>query len=145
VSDPPGVYVDVWRRMVAEIELDDVLTKEVIILRPGRRANFDSFYLLWAMTLKIVRDQWRRVVFMQTNREDVGRRWREIEVPVPASREIAECVSEPFRTYYEAIAGAREALAAYLQKSDDHHFFVSGAELPEPETRAAGAGRDPAR
>jgi hypothetical protein len=116
-----------------------VLTKEVIVLRPGPRANFDSFFLLWTMTLKIVRDQWRRVVFMQTNREDVGKRWLEIEVPVPESRGVADRVSEPFRTYYMAIANAREALAAYLRESDDHHFFVSGAEMPGSETLAAVA------
>lgn len=116
-----------------------VLTKEIIVLRPGPNAHFDSFYLLWAMTLTVVRDQWRRVVFMQTNREDVGKRWHEIEVPVPNSRQVAERVSEPFRTYYQAIAGAREALASYLRESGDHHFFVSGAE-PEPDAQEnAGA------
>ena len=123
-----------------------VLTKEIIVLRPGPKADFDSFFLLWAMTLKIVRDQWRRVVFMQTNREDVGKRWLEIEVPVAGSRELANRVSEPFRTYYQAIAGAREALAAYLRESDDHHFFVSGAEMPEPdacvESRPSGGSGD---
>ncbi len=119
-----------------------VLTKEIIVLRPGLKTDFDSFFLLWAMTLKIVRDQWRRVVFMQTNREDVGKRWLEIEIPVPNSRELADRVSEPFRTYYQAIAGTREALAAYLRESDDHHFFVSGAEMPEPETLAAGEADD---
>jgi type I restriction enzyme M protein len=117
-----------------------VLTKEIIVLRPGPKANFDSFYLLWAMTLKIVRDQWRRVVFMQTNREDVGKRWLEIEVPVPTSPERAMEVSEPFRTYYGSIAGAREALASYLRESESHHFFVSGAEAPEPEVDSQEAG-----
>ena len=48
-----------------------VLTKEIIIIRPGPAAKFDTFYLLWALTLKIVRNQWKRIVFMQTNREDV--------------------------------------------------------------------------
>lgn len=119
-----------------------VLTKEIIVLRPGPAANFDAFFLLWAMTLRIVRDQWRRVVFMQTNREDVGKRWLEIEVPVPSSREVADRVSEPFRTYYEAIAGARESLASYLRDSDDHHFFVSGAELPDPESQAIAEADD---
>ena len=32
-------------------------TKEVIVLRAAEDAGFDQFYLLWAMTLKIVRDQ----------------------------------------------------------------------------------------
>lgn len=119
-----------------------VLTKEIIVIRPGPKANFDSFYLLWAMTLKIVREQWRRVVFMQTNREDVGKRWLEIEVPIPKQASVAREASEPFRTYYEAIADAREALGKYLHESGEHHFFVSGAEAPEPEALAAAAAED---
>lgn len=114
-----------------------VLTKEIIVLRPGEKAHFDSFYLLWALTLSIVREQWQRVVFMQTNREDVGARWLEIEVPVAKSREVADATSEPFRTYYNAIAGARTALGDYLRKNGEHHFFISGAEKPEPEANAA--------
>lgn len=116
-----------------------VLTKEIIVLRPGPNADFDSFFLLWTMTLKIVREQWKRVVFMQTNREDVGKRWLEIEIPVPTSRALADRVSKPFRDYYKAIATAREGLVTYLRESDQHHFFVSGAETPEPEMQAAAA------
>jgi len=108
-------------------------TKEVIVLRPGPDANFDVFYLLWAMTLKIVRDQWRRVVFMQTNREDVGKRYLEIEIPIPPNRERADSISEPFRKYFLAIAQARQELQSYLGASQAHHFFVSGAEEPSVE------------
>lgn len=117
-----------------------VLTKEIIVLRPGPKANFDASYLLWAMTLKIVRDQWRRVVFMQTNREDVGKRWHEIQIPVPNSRNVADECSKSFRAYYLAIAEARESFASYLRLSGDHHFFVSGAEFSE-ETVATIAQR----
>ena len=78
-----------------------VLTKEMIILRPSSKANFDSFYLVWAMTLGIVRDQWRRVIFMQTNREDVGSRYLEIRIPVPKSRETGQQASQAFRKYYK--------------------------------------------
>jgi type I restriction enzyme M protein len=113
-----------------------VMTKEIIVLRPGPKANFDAFYLLWAMTLKIVRDQWRRVVFMQTNREDVGKRYLEIEVPVPPSRERADEISASFRNYYETLAGARQALQSYLATNKGHHFFVSGAEPLEEEGEA---------
>jgi type I restriction enzyme M protein len=116
-----------------------VLTKEIIVLRPGEAARFDSFYLLWALTLSIVREQWQRVVFMQTNREDVGARWLEIEVPVARTREIADATSEPFRNYYNAIAGARTALGNYLRRDGEHHFFISGAEAPEPGANATVA------
>lgn len=108
-----------------------LMTKEVIVLRPGSNADFDTFYLLWAMTLKIVRDQWRRVIFMQTNREDVGKRYLEISIPVPPSRKRADEVSAPFKNYYETISKARVELQKYLFESKAHHFFVSGAEEPE--------------
>ena len=107
-----------------------LITKEVIILRPGSFADFDPFYLLWAMTLKIVRNQWQRVVFMQTNREDVGGRYLEIEIPLAASPERATEVSQPFREYFTAIATARDQLRTYLDKNGEHHFFVSGGEQP---------------
>ena len=116
-------------------------TKEVIVLRPGPKANFDTFYLLWAMTLKIVRDQWRRVVFMQTNREDVGKRYLEVLIPVPLDRARADEASKPFKTYYETISRARVELQTYLAKSAAHHFFVSGAEeleLTEEDGVAGG-------
>lgn len=102
-------------------------TKEMIVMRASPSADFDNFYLLWAMTLKIVRDQWRRVIFMQTNREDVGKRYLEIEVPVPPSRERASEVSEPFRKYYKTLAAARTELQTYLGRANSHHFFVAGS------------------
>lgn len=107
-----------------------VLTKEIIVLRSGPKANFDPFYLLWAMTLSVVRDQWERVVFMQTNREDVGDRYLEIKIPVPKTKGAGERVSSVFRSYYQTVAEARKSLSDYLAKGD-HHFFVSGAEAPD--------------
>ena len=104
-----------------------VMTKEVIVLRPGGAADFDPFYLLWAMTLKIVRDQWKRIVFMQTNREDVGKRFLEIEIPMAPSKAKAAEVSETFRGYYLSIAEARVRLGEYLHESGEHHFFVGAA------------------
>ncbi|GAB3211134.1 hypothetical protein GCM10027294_32280 [Marinactinospora endophytica] len=104
-----------------------LLTKEIIIMRPGPKSNFDSFYLLWAMTLKIVREQWKRIIFMQTNREDVGDRYLEIEIPVANDPETAAEASQPFRNYYQTVARARTNLANYLANSGEHHFFVSDA------------------
>ncbi|WP_155342285.1 hypothetical protein [Acrocarpospora corrugata] len=105
-----------------------VVTKEVIILRPGPAANFDPFYLLWALTLKIVRDQWKRIVFMQTNREDVGKRYLEIRIPIAPDTETAADVSQHFRDYFLTLADARSNLNNYLVSSSQHHFFVSGVE-----------------
>lgn len=107
-------------------------TKEIIVLRPGSKAKFDAFYLLWAMTLKIVRDQWKRVIFMQTNREDVGKRYLEIEVPIAPNAVITRDVSQPFRKYFKTIASARSELQQYLAKAESpHHFFVAGGDPSE--------------
>lgn len=105
-----------------------VTTKEVIVVRPGAEANFDPFYLMWALTLSIVRDQWRRVIFMQTNREDVGDRYLDIRIPIPRDAEHATQVSQPFRGYYQNLAKARDELRTYFAAEPDHHFFIGTAE-----------------
>lgn len=107
-----------------------VTTKEVIVIRPGPKATFDPFYLMWALTLNIVRDQWRRVIFMQTNREDVGERYFDIRIPVPSDFEHASVVSKPFRDYYERLATARDDLRSYFEDEPDHHFFLGTAVEP---------------
>ncbi len=95
-----------------------VITKEVFVIRVvGEKEGFDPFYLLWALCLKAVRDQWQRVTLMQTNREDVGGRHREILIPEPRDAEWAETVSAPFRNYFTAIAESREKFAATVSES----------------------------
>jgi type I restriction enzyme M protein len=101
-----------------------VLTKEVIVLRVLPAAQFDSFYLLWALTLSVVRKQWERIIFMQTNREDVGNRFREIQIPIAPNRIEADTISTAFRTYFEKLSEARNGLAKYLADSADHHYFL---------------------
>jgi len=113
-----------------------VLTKEVLIMRPGPTAPFDNFYLLWAMTLRAVRRQWNRIVFMQTNREDVGIRYREIRIPVPPNAEAAKKASRPFRGYYLGTQELRERFLAYLETDNRHYVFMSSAAAvddPEPD------------
>ncbi|CAD5108549.1 hypothetical protein [Zestomonas carbonaria] len=105
-----------------------VTTKEVIIVRPGEEANFDPFYLMWALTLNIVRDQWRRVIFMQTNREDVGDRYLSIRIPIPRDANHATLVSRPFREYYKNLANARDELRSYFAAEPNHHFFIGTAD-----------------
>ena len=67
---------------------------------------------------------------MQTNREDVGDRFLEIEVPVAPSAERAAEVSEPFRRYFQTLAEERDRLTAYLSDGS-HHYLMTGAEDSE--------------
>jgi hypothetical protein len=105
-----------------------VLTKEMLVLHAAEDAGFDNFYLLWAMSLKAVRKQWDRVVFMQTNREDVGTRYREIRIPIPTSSVVAIKSSQPFRDYYLGMEALRHDLLAYLDEDGRHHIFMSSIE-----------------
>mgnify|MGYP001688053626 FL=1 len=84
-----------------------VFTKETLIMNVTDKAPFDNFYLGWALDLDAVRKQWPRVVFMQTNREDLGTRYREILIPIHDSKQHGESVSSHYRDYYRSIAKSR--------------------------------------
>lgn len=110
-----------------------VLTKEILVLQAGSEANFDNFYLLWAMSLRAVRRQWNRVVFMQTNREDVGSRYRQIRIPIAPDRDRATQASKAFRDYYLGVQKLRENFLTHLSESDKYHIFLSSAEAVAEE------------
>lgn len=106
-----------------------VLTKEVIVVRATEAASFDQFYLMWALSLSSVRKQWERIVFMQTNREDVGKRMMEILIPVPSNGGVATQMASPFQDYYEGIEAKRRAFINALSGSSfDHHVHLGEGE-----------------
>jgi len=94
-----------------------VLTKEMFVFRVVDTSVWDPFYLFWAMCLSAVRNQWRRIALMQTNREDCGSRYREIVVPLPQSKTWAKSHSGAFRDYFQTLSGAREEFSARLVAS----------------------------
>ena len=80
-------------------------------------------YLMWAMSLELVRKQWNRVILMQTNREDVGERYKEILIPIAKKKEIANSVSWYFRKYYLEQAELRRAFQSNLDIDEFKHSF----------------------
>ncbi|TOE12879.1 hypothetical protein [Vibrio parahaemolyticus] len=103
-----------------------VFTKEVIIVRAVNEELFDQFYLLWALSLNEVRAQWERIVFMQTNREDVGKRMLEIQIPVPVDRASADSYSYPFKKYYSSLEDSRKQFITSLTESEFNHHIHLG-------------------
>lgn len=102
-----------------------VFTKEVIVIRANNPELFDQFYLLWALSLEEVRAQWERIVFMQTNREDVGKRMLEILIPIPLSIDEANSYSAPFKKYYTSLEICRKSFIEALNVSDfEHHIHL---------------------
>ncbi|MDQ6702923.1 MAG: hypothetical protein M3Z96_07380 [Pseudomonadota bacterium] len=117
-----------------------VLTKEVFVIRVVQSNLVDPFYLLWAFSLKAVRDQWRRITLMQTNREDCGQRYREIIVPKPKSNTWAKSTSASFRDYFQTIANARTAFIEQVRTSEYEHVanVISSTPIDAEEDSDAG-------
>jgi type I restriction enzyme M protein len=106
-------------------EEEIVVTKEVFVLRVAEDDPlWDPFYLLWALSLRAVRDQWRRIALMQTNREDCGDRYREVIIPKPPSRDWAEKTSRPMATYFRATADARTEFVKEIS-ADDFEYVAN--------------------
>ena len=116
-----------------------VVTKEVFILRVLDDHLFDHFYLLWALSLKAVRDQWRRIALMQTNLEDCGARFREIILPLPPSKEWATKTSAEFRKYFTTLAGAKSAFIEAVLKDKFEHVANVATVVPIPSADDASS------
>lgn len=107
-----------------------VLTKEVCVLRVlNMKGGWTWSYLLWALCLKAVRKQWNRIALMQTNREDVGQRYREIRIPKPHGAEWAAKVSAPFRIYFTTLAAARTAFLSELGRELTYEYIASARSV----------------
>jgi len=102
-----------------------VLTKEVFIFRVCENSDgWDPFFLFWALFLKAVRQQWQRIALMQTNREDVGDRYREIRLPWPKSAAWAKEISSPFRNYFTTVAESKAKFREHVG-ADGYDYIAS--------------------
>jgi type I restriction enzyme M protein len=122
-------------------EEEVVLTKEVFVFRVPEHDVWNPFYLLWALSLRAVRDQWRRIALMQTNREDCGDRYREIILPNPPSREWADEAAGAFTAYFKALAAARESFIEGV--SSDGCEYVANVRAVAIVDAASEAGDAP--
>lgn len=93
-----------------------VFTKEILLFTVNKDAPIDHFFLFWALRLEDVQKQWERVIFMQTNREDLGDRYRLIEIPYTKDPDAAKEVSKAYREYFE---GLDELSKRFVSLSND--------------------------
>lgn len=87
-----------------------VLTREIEVWRCAKNAeHIDPWLLLALVSLRVVHDQFNFLVLMQTNREDLGERFRELLLPIPRSSEKCEEWSRPIREFFDATVRARRS------------------------------------
>ena len=95
-----------------------VLTREIGVWRVPLSARLLTPWLLLAlMSLRVVHDQFAFAVLMQTNREDLGKRYRDIVLPIPRDPVVRDTWAGPVETFLRAQATARgtyDALSATL-------------------------------
>jgi type I restriction enzyme M protein len=117
-------------------EEDVVVTREVFVLRVAASDKhvWDPFTLFWALCLKSVREQWRRIALMQTNREDCGERFREIRLPLPPSRDVALRASSAFRSYFTAIAKAKSKFLDDIDGDANSYIASVTSAIPNEDS-----------
>ena len=120
-----------------------VLTKEMFVFRVLDKTIWDSFYLFWALCLQCVREQWRRIVLMQTNREDCGERYREIVLPNPPNKLWAHKMSAAFEKYFMTVANARRDFVASLKEGSIPVIASATGAISQNESDRGGGGLPP--
>lgn len=100
-----------------------ILTREIFVwrVRPDAR-RIDPWLLLQLMSLKAVHDQFKFLVLMQMNREDLGARYREVLLPLPRDPGRRAKWAAPVREYFEAQVRARESYASLAEQLDPALF-----------------------
>lgn len=117
-----------------------VLTKEVFVIRAGpAQTVITPFYLLWAFSLSAVRQQWQRITLMQTNREDVNTRYREIRIPNPPDAVWASEKETAFREYFTTLADAKVNFLTSLESSG-LQFIASARQVRTADTETSSDG-----
>lgn len=102
--------------MVLPWQTNVLLTREILGIRVIPNSDGISRYLLLAlMSLKVVQDQYKTLVLMQTNREHLGDHWREVGLPMPLNIDDKEAIAAPVRAYFEAAITARKSWDALSQ------------------------------
>lgn len=99
-----------------------VLTKEIVILRCSETNRISPWLLLVMMSLRVVNDQFRYLVQMQTNREDLGRRLLELKIPIPTEGSVRVKWEKPAQDFILAQVEARKNYEFLLDTLDVANF-----------------------
>ena len=78
--------------------------------------------LLGLMSLRVVHEQFKFLVLIQMNREDLGDRYRELLLPIPRKKVQREKLSKPICDYFAAMTLARKKFTGLTNHLDSAMF-----------------------
>ena len=110
-----GAVVMPWQTHV-------VLTKEVASLRCTSKSSLSPWLLLVMLSLRVVNNQFRFLVQMQTNREDLGMRLLELKIPIPNEDTVRLQWERPAKDYIRSLVDARKSYEMLLKNLGAAHF-----------------------
>lgn len=101
-----------------------ILTREIAIWRVTKKKGnrIEPSLLLALMSLQVVHDQFKFLILMQMNREDLSDRYKEMLIPIPKTKELRESWSKHIHDYFTAIATARTSYEKLTQQLDPKLF-----------------------
>lgn len=99
-----------------------VLTKEITIIRITDARRLTPWLALVLMSLEVVNNQFRYLVQMQTNREDLGHRIRELVLPIPENRTTRERWQKHVERYFRSLVEANAEYDKLLRTLDASSF-----------------------
>ena len=100
-----------------------IMTREIDTWRVTAKAKRISPFLLLAMaSLKVVHAQFNFLIMMQTNREDLSQRYKELLLPIPRTEENRNKWSKPIKEYFESNVRARNSYEELLEELDTSLF-----------------------
>jgi type I restriction enzyme M protein len=100
-----------------------ILTREIAVWRVTNKASrIDRWLLLALVSLRVVHEQFRFLVLMQMNREDLGDRFKELMLPIPRKQSVRDKWSKPIAEYFQATNLAREKYSELTKQLDPDLF-----------------------
>lgn len=100
-----------------------ILTREIAVWRVTKEAKrIDRWLLLALVSLRVVHEQFRFLVLMQMNREDLGDRYRELLLPIPKKKSVRDRWSKPIGEYFDAMNLARKKYSDLTEQLDPDLF-----------------------
>lgn len=100
-----------------------ILTREIAVWRVAEKAKrIDRWLLLALVSLRVVHEQFKFLVLMQMNREDLSDRYKELLLPIPRKQSVRDKWSKPIADYFDAMNLAREKYTDLTEQLDPALF-----------------------